>query len=259
MSRILHLARREWLELSRQPLMLGVVSGLVVTIAVFVVAAVGLLQLVAADAAGVARFEAWFPALGLGDVRIADVVELVVTLGNFLIFTQFLGIASVLAGHTVLHDRQTHALPFLLLAPVSRFEILLGKVLGAVGPPTVLFLLVDVVAMGLVCLMPISAGAQAQLPPAPAWYVAWLLGAPAWALGVGVICAIVSAVARDVRTAQQVVWFVLFFATFLAGYLLAGRLVDGVAVQLAVAGLGIVLTVGGLAVGARVISRDLAR
>jgi ABC-type transport system involved in multi-copper enzyme maturation permease subunit len=258
MSRILHLARREWLELARQPVMLAVVGGLIVAIAAFVLAAVGLLQLVSADPAGVESFEAWFPALGLGGVRLGEVVGLVVTLGNFLIFTQYLGIASVLAGHTVLHDRQTHALPYLLLAPITRLELLLGKVLGAIGLPTLLFWVVDAVTMGLVAAMPVSAGASAVLPPQPAWLVAWLVGAPAWALGVGVVCAIVSAVARDVRTAQQLVWFVLFFATFTAGYLLAGRLADGVLVQVVVAAMGGALALGGLAVGARVISRDLS-
>src|SRR5204863_433941 len=51
----------------------------------------------------------------------------------FLTFTQFLGIAAVCCGHAMLHDRQCGTLSFLLLAPVGRFELLTGKVLGAIG------------------------------------------------------------------------------------------------------------------------------
>lgn len=257
--RILHIARREWLELGRQHAMLGVIGGLFLLIAGVDLAAVALLQVVEADPVATGTFETWLGALGIGVVDVHGVVGLVVNLGNFLLFTQYLGFASVLAGHTVLHDRQCHTLPFLLLAPVRRTEVIVGKVLGAIGLPTVLYVAVDVAAMGLARSLPVSAPHAALLPPSPGWLVAALLGGPVWALAVGIVCATVSAMSRDVRTAQQVVWFVMFFATFSAGYLLAGRVADGAVVQLGVAALGALLAGGALLIGARVISRDLAR
>ena len=71
--------------------------------------------------------------------------------------------------------------------------------------------------------------------------------------------ATLSAMARDVRTAQQGVWFVMFPATLSAGYLLAGRMADGPVVQLVVAALALVLAGAALLVGSQVISRDLSR
>lgn len=259
MRHVLHIARREVLELVRQPWMLGFISVLYVFIALYLVVAAGLVQLVALDPVAEEQFGANIAALGFDGLMPAEIIGWVVSLGNFLTFTQYLGISSVLAGHTVLHERQSHTLPFLLLAPVSRGELLLGKVLGAIVLPTVLYLSVAAGAMGFIAAMPLSAPHAAVLPPSPGWLVAVLLGGPLWALGVGIICASLSAMARDVRTAQQGVWFVMFPATLSAGYLLAGRMGDGPLMQLVVAGLALVLAGAALVVGSQVISRDLSR
>lgn len=257
--RMLHIARRETLELIRQPWMLGFIGVLFVFIAVYLGVAGGLVQLVDLDPRAEAEFVRNLSALGFDGLHPAELIGWIVGLGNFLAFTQYLGISSVLAGHTVLHERQSHTLPFLLLAPVSRAELLLGKVLGAIVLPTALYLTVAFGTLGFLALLPLSAPHAAELPPAPAWLVAVLVGGPLWALGVGIICATLSAMARDVRTAQQGVWFVMFPATLSAGYLLAGRLTDGVAVQGVVAALGLVLAGAALIVGSQVISRDLSR
>jgi len=258
-SRVLHIARREVLELIRQPWMLGFISVLYVFIALYLGVAAGLMQLVALDPVAQEQFVSNMAGLGFDGLVPAEIIGWIVSLGNFLTFTQYLGISSVLAGHTMLHERQSNTLPFLLLAPVSRGELLLGKVLGAVVLPTLLYLLVAVGAMGFISLLPISSAHAAVLPPAPGWLVAVLLGGPLWALGVGIICATLSAMARDVRTAQQGVWFIMFPATLSAGYLLAGRMADGAVMQLVVAALALVLAGAALLVGSQVISRDLSR
>ena len=259
MNRVLHIARRELRELIRQPVMLGFIGALYVFIAAYLTLAAALVQLVALDPVATQTFSQTLQGFGVGDLAPAGIVGWIVNLGNFLAFSQYLGISSVLAGHTILHERQSHTLPFLLLAPVSRAEVLLGKVLGAVALPTVLYVVVSTATMSLIAALPLAAPQQALLPPTPAWFVAAYLGGPLWALGVDIICATLSAMARDVRTAQQGVWFVMFFATFSAGYLLAGRLGDGALVQLQVAALAIVLAGAALLVGSMVISRELSR
>lgn len=257
--RILLIARREIRELIRQPWTLIFIGALFVFIALYLAIAAGLVQLVALAPESEDAFMENLAALGFDGLGPAEIIGWIVGLGNFLAFTQYLGISSVLAGHTVLHERQSHTLPFLLLAPVSRAEILLGKVLGAVALPTVLYLCIAISTMGFISILPLAAPHAASLPSAPTWWLAFLVGGPMWALGVGIICATLSAMARDVRTAQQGVWFVMFPATLSAGYLLAGRLTDGVVIQGIVVGLALFLSTAALLVGSQVISRDLSR
>lgn len=258
MSRLLLITRRELVELIRQPWMLAFIGSLYAFIALYLAVAAGLMQLVALDPVAEQSFIDNMAGLGFDGLAPAEIIGWIVGLGNFLAFSQYLGISSVLAGHTVLHERQSHTLPFLLLAPVTRAEVLLGKVLGAILLPTVLYLLVACGTMGFITLLPLSAPHAAQLPLAPAWWLAVLVGGPAWSLGVGIICATVSSMARDVRTAQQGVWFVMFPATLSAGYLLAGRMADGPLVQGIVVALAVVLSGAALLVGSQVISRDLS-
>ena len=259
MSRVFVIARRELLELLRQPWMLVFIGGLYVLIGVYLLVAGGLVQAVDLTEESRTLFMDNIAALGFDGLTPEEIIGWVIALGNFLTFTQYLGISSVLAGHTVLHERQTHTLPFLLLAPVTRAELLLGKVLGAICIPTVLYLGVAGGVMGLLSLLPLSAPHAAVLPPTPAWFVAVLFGGPLWSLGVGLICVTLSAMSKDVRTAQQGVWFVMFPATLSAGYLLAGRMEDGVLTQAVVGALALVLAGAALLVGSQVISRDLSR
>jgi ABC-type transport system involved in multi-copper enzyme maturation permease subunit len=260
MTRILHIAKREWLELRRQPAMLGVIGLLYLAICLLIITALGLLDTIAADPKQAAFMAEWFSMFGDGSADVlSDLAGGTIALSNFLLFTQFLGITAVMAGHTVLHDRQCSTLPFLLLAPVRRYELIAGKVLGVVLPP---FLGYVVLAGGTSLLaagLSISVPHQVMLPPSSTWLISFFLGAPVWATFIATVCAIISSVAKDVRTAQQSVWFVMFFATFFCGYLLTMLLEDGVGTQLGVVGLGLLCIGGAIAVGSQVISRDLGR
>jgi len=258
--RIAHIARREWLELRRQRAMLAVISALFLAIAAIAATALLLLERVAAGPALLASLAVWLPGEGIEPGAAVDAMAgTVVGFFNWLIFTQFLGISAVLAGHTVLHDRQCHTLPFLLLAPVRRVELVAGKVLGATAPPFVLYVVLSGGASLLASSLVVTAPYADRLPPSPAWLVAFFLGGPAWSLFTCTVCAIVSSLSRDVRTAQQGVWFVMFFATFACGFMLAALLPEGVFVQLGVAVVGLTATAGALAAGGLVISRDLSR
>jgi ABC-type transport system involved in multi-copper enzyme maturation permease subunit len=258
--RVLLIARREWLEQLRQPWMIAVITALFSAIGLLVLAALGLLDHIARHPELEVALTTWLP-FGSDDPEalVAGLASGTVGLSNWLVFTQFLGIVAVLAGHSVLHDHQTHTLPFLLLAPVSRAELLLGKILGALGWPFALYVFVSGGAAMAAAALPVTSGLEDRLPPAPAWMIAFLVGGPLWAMVVAALCAIVSTLSRDVRTAQQAVWFVMFFATFVCGYLLAVLVPEGPLVQAAVAAVGAFATWGAVTAGSQIISRDLRR
>jgi ABC-type Na+ efflux pump permease subunit len=260
MSRILLVARREWLEQRRQPAMLASIGAMFTSIAALVIAALLLLDYTARHEELPRTLVTWAPDLGVEpQAAVTALAGTVVGIANWLVFTQLLGIAAVLAGHALLHDRQVGALPFLLLAPISRLELLAGKLLGALGAPLLLYFLLSGVASLVAAALPVTAPFADRLPPSPSFLIAFVLGGPAWAAAIGALCVIASSAARDVRTAQQLVWLLMFFATFVCGFLLAGLLPYGPAVQAGVAGLGAFSAFVGLAVGAQVIRRDLGR
>jgi ABC-type Na+ efflux pump permease subunit len=258
-NRVVLIARREWLELMRQRAMVTVIAILFILIGSILVVSLGLLELIGSSQAYLDALQETMPGEMSGELWLAEVAAGVIQTVNFLIFTQFLGITGVLAGHTVLHDRQCETLPFLLLSPLRRFDLLAGKVLGAVGIPMVLYLAVNAVSFGIASMFSVTAEHAAMMPPSPGWMVAFLIGGPAWALAISAVCAIISSVASDVRTAQQGVWFLLFFATLGSGMLLVGTMQQGVVVELLVAGAGLFSFVVAVGVGAQVISRDLSR
>ncbi|MCO4743900.1 MAG: ABC transporter permease subunit [Proteobacteria bacterium] len=260
MSRILLIARREWLEQRRQPAMLGVIAFLDAVIAGLALSAMVVLMLLDRDPVAAQQFQDALPGFGAEPGQlIGELVSTVIPLTNWLIFTQFLGMSAVLAGHSVLHDRQENTLPFLLLAPLRRFELLAGKVVGSIGMPFVFYVIFSGGACALIAAMPVAAPHAATLPPSPAWMVAFFLGGPAWAGAIGAVCAIVSTMSRDVRTAQQAVWLVVLFAQFSCGLMLTALLPSGVLVQIGVALAGLGTAALTLWLGSQVISRDLSR
>jgi ABC-type transport system involved in multi-copper enzyme maturation permease subunit len=253
LRQVLHLAAREWLEQRRQPWMLLSIATLYGLVAGTAALGIFVLQYLHDRPDGTELLTLWLhtsPAALAGSL---------LALFDFLAFTQFLGIAAVSCGHALLHDRQCGTLTFLLLAPTGRVTLLLGKVLGALGWPLVLYWLLSGCAAALMSLAPITAGHPQYLPRSASFLVAFGLGCPLWALWLGTGCALLSAVARDVRTAQQGVWFAVFFTSLLAGSLLTWGLEAGVLAELAVAGLAGSGAAGALTVGSALLTRDLGR
>lgn len=259
MSRIVHIARRELTEQRRQPVMLMVITALYLLLAVVVLTPMPLLQSIANDPTLLEQMGDLLGGVVSGEDFIDNATYGVLLSFNFLMFTQFLGIAAVMSGHAVLHDRQCGTLPFLLLSPVKRVELFTGKVLGAIGTSLLLYLVVSG-GIGLSLLaFPIAHAYPDFLPLNPAWWVAFLVGGPIWAVFISTMCTIVSSLASDVRTSQQSVWFIMFFGQFLAGTLLTNSLPDGVGMQVAVALLGLFCAGAALFVGSLTFRRDLGR
>lgn len=263
--RIWHIASREWMEQRRQPWMMVAIGSLFLLIGLLYAGALALLEKLRVTPAAHHDMLAWLPSIGLDPgasdpvVALRSLAAVVVGVGTWLIFTQYLGITAVLAGHSVLYDRERGALPFLLLAPVRRTELLAGKVLGAIGPSTALYLLISGAASAFAGSLPVTADAAQRLPPSPEFLIAFVFGGPIWAAAVSAVAAVLSALSSDVRTAQQGVWFVMFFATFGCGYLLAGMLGAGVPATISVVAFGVLCNSAAMIVGGQVISRDLGR
>ena len=258
-SRIIHIAKREWTEQLRQPAMLAVIFTLFSLVASIVLIGLFLVQYVADDPELVEGVRVMLGDGVEGNAALEGMAGLLVMAYNFLILSQFLGIAAVLAGHSVLHDRQCGTLTFLLLAPVRRIELLIGKVIGSIGPAFCMYLAVSGATSLIAMRFSITAPYGDYLPGNPAWWIAFLVGGPLWAVFISTICTIVSSVSHDVRTAQQGVWFVVFFGTLTCGFLLTNTLPSGVPIQLAVAALGAFGAASAMGTGSLIIQRDLGR
>lgn len=254
---ILHLARREWLEQRRHPGMLLIGAVLLALIAVLVLCVLGLLQLIQTDPESLRALGGLAPEAD-PLVTSSAITQITLSAFGFLIFSQYLGFVGVLAGHSLLHDRTHGTLPFLLLAPVRRRDLLLGKVLGALGPITLIFWGVSTTAGMLAASLPITALHADLSPRTASWWVALYLAGPAWAAFVATACTVVSALARDVRLAQQGVWFIVFFVQLLVAFLITGSL-GSLGAQGVAAVLGATATAMTVFLGARVLLRDLGR
>ncbi|MFZ5481762.1 MAG: ABC transporter permease subunit [Myxococcota bacterium] len=260
MRTVLVIAAREVLEQTRQRGMVGTVATLYGAIGGMIAFILVQLDHIAKDPERVALLARNLETAGVrGGMSVEAIAGSGVAAFNFLTFMQVLGIAGMLAGHGVLHDRQCGTLPFLLLAPVRRAQLLAGKVLGAVALPLSLSLLGNGLVGAVIGRLDVAAPYADRLPPAPGWLAAFLLGGPAWTLFVATLCAIVSSWARDVRTAQQGVVFVVTGSTVVCGVLLNGLVPQGAAVQVAVAAVGLAGAIAALYVGSQLMSRDVAR
>jgi ABC-type Na+ efflux pump permease subunit len=259
-ARTLHIARRESQEIARQPILLAVVLTLIVGIALLGGASLFLLDRLVSVQGFESNLEIFGPAYGIHDAEgFAAFTRVVVHAVNFLVFTQFLGVSAVLAGHTVLHERQIHALPFLLLAPVRRTELVLGKVLGALAIPGAVYAAVVLVLGLFLHTLRITAPVADLLPPSSGWLAAFALAGPLWAFVVCTLCSIASAVAPDVRTAQQLVWLVVTVITLTICYALTVLVGEGAVPELVLALAGAFAFAISLAIASATLGRDLAR
>jgi ABC-type transport system involved in multi-copper enzyme maturation permease subunit len=260
MKRLYALIRREWMENIRQRWLLFTLGSQLAIIALGALWLLSFLDGFSQIKNGDKKLAFWADVMGMPlEDPMNQLVGLVVGAMDYLVLTQLLGMTAVLAGHAALHDRQCGTLPFLLLAPIRRFELLVGKVLGALSVPLAFYLVIGGSTIGAAAMMDVTVSQAAYLPPSGGWMVAFLFGAPAWAIFVGALCVAISSVARDVRTSQQAAWVLVFFATFVVGPLLVNLMSAGAEVQIIIgmAGLGL----AGLALGfaSILISRDLGR
>jgi ABC-type transport system involved in multi-copper enzyme maturation permease subunit len=176
-----------------------------------------------------------------------------------LLFTNLPLFVAIMSGTSVLHDRECGTMPFLMLAPVTRLQLLVGKLAGAMAIP----LLLHVVLVGASSL---AFGGLASLAPyapklggSPAWWVAFLVGAPAAAAFVGALGTVISALSRDIRTSMQFTSFFIGLLSLGIGLVLVDGITQGLALQVAFAVGCLVAAAATLALGARLISTDVTQ
>lgn len=253
MRRVLAVARREWRDQLRQPWMLAAVGAVTLLTAGAVLALLALLGHLESDPARAELFARNLAFVGLSPEEVVgDTVSRALAVWAFLLLSQLMGTTAVLAGHSVLHDRECGALPFLLLAPLGPGELLLGKVLGSLGAPALLTLGLGL-PLGLGMALLGDAAASPFLPLHPSWWTGVVLGGLAWAGVVAALSATLSGLARDVRTAQQVAWLLVFLANLLVSGLLTLGLAGGWLVGLLLAGGGLMLWAPCVLLGGRIV------
>jgi ABC-type transport system involved in multi-copper enzyme maturation permease subunit len=255
MKAVWRIARTEVLEHRRQPAMVLILAlNYVVLIAAFA-AFFLLLDAAAQQPDAMATLRAQLRTFG---VELDAFLRLAVSTFGSLMFTNLPLFVAILSGTSVLHDRECGTMPFLMLAPITRRELLLGKLMGAMAIP----LLFHVVFVGMGSL---ALGRVALLAPfadrfggSAAWWVALLCGAPASAALVGALGTVVSALSRDVRTSMQYTSFFIGLLSLGIGFVLVDAVAEGVLLQL---GFAIAcMAMAGLALlgGAALIREDFA-
>jgi ABC-type transport system involved in multi-copper enzyme maturation permease subunit len=254
MRPLLQIARTEILEHRRQPAMLLVLAAnYLVWIALFGALFVLVdLAFQAPEAAELARQQ--MDALGVDfDAFLSFAIS---TFGSFL-FTNLPLFVAIMSGCSVLHDRTCGTLPFLMLAPITRLQVLAGKLLGAMTLPFLLHL----AFVGSSCLLlgrlDLLAPFDHLLGASPSWWLAFLVGAPASAAAVGALGTVISALSPDVRTSMQTTSFFIGLLSLLIGFVLVDAIARGPALQLAFALACLLASGATLLVGARVVSRDV--
>lgn len=254
MKPILRIARTEILEHRRQPWMLFILGanyllyGLV--FGVFFV----LVDRLQASPALLNDLKRQTAAVG---VEFDTVLQLATSTWGSLSFTNLPLFVAILSGTSVLHDRECGTLPFLMLAPVTRAQLLVGKLLGAMAIP----LAFHGVCLGASCLvfsqLPALAPWSYKFGGTAAWWVAFLIGAPASAAFVGALGTVISARSSDVRTSMQFTSFFIGLLSLGIGAVLVDGLTQGLLLQLAFAIGCLVAAIITLGIGARLLSRDV--
>lgn len=174
-----------------------------------------------------------------------------------LCFTNLPLFVAIMSGTSVLHDRDCGTMPFLMLAPVTRRKLLMGKLLGAMAIPLLLHLLFVGPSTLLLGRLESLAPFADKLGASPAWWFAFLLGAPASALFVGALGTVISALSKDVRTSMQYVSFFIGLLSLGIGFVLVDGVSQGVLLQAFYAGACLVATTLTLFFGAWLISKDV--
>jgi ABC-type transport system involved in multi-copper enzyme maturation permease subunit len=255
MNPTFRILRTEVLEHKRQPWMLFILAA---NYAVWICAFGGLFLLlddVSGQPERLALLKRQMDGFG---VAFDTFLKLSVSSFGSLLFTNLPLFVAIMSGTSVLHDRECGTMPFLMLAPITRRQLLLGKLLGAMTLPLVLHLLFVGVGCVLLSRIELLAPFADKFGASSAWWIALLLGAPASAAFVGALGTVISALSRDFRTSMQFTSFFIGLLSLGIGYALVDGISQGPYLQVAFGGGCIVATSLTLFIGARLISRDVA-
>jgi ABC-type transport system involved in multi-copper enzyme maturation permease subunit len=250
----LQLARTEVLEQRRQPWMLFI---LCLNYALWIVS-FGFIFFALDGAAGqpelLANLKQQLAGFG---VEFDAFLQLATSTFGSMVFTNLPLHVAIMSGTSVLHDRECGAMPFLMLAPITRRQLLVGRLAGAMTIPLLLHLVFVGTSSLVLGRLGVLAPYAHKFGATPAWWVAFLFGAPASAAFVGALGTVISARSSDVRTSMQYTSFFIGLLSLGLGFVLVDGITKGALVQGLFAVLAVVATGLTVLIGARLLSQDL--
>ncbi len=254
MKGCLRIAKTEVLEHLRQPWMIFIIAANYA----FWISVFGILFLFIERLSGrPSAFMAFKQQLSAVGVEFDVVMQLATSTFGSLCFTNFPLFVAITSGTSVLHDRECGTMPFLMLASITRRQLLVGKLAGAVAIPFVFHVLFVGTSSLLLGRLESLAPFAGKFGGSPAWWVAFLAGAPASAVFVGAMGTVISALSRDIRTSMQFTSFFIGILSLCIGFVLVDGIAQGIALQMTYAVCCIIAGALILLFGARLISRDV--
>lgn len=255
MRGVLQIARTEVLEHRRQPWMIFILA---TNYLIFLLAFGLLFLLFETTSRSPQALSALTQQMSAYGMALDTFLGLATSTFGSLMFTNLPVFVAIMSGTSVLHDRESGTMPFLMLAPVTRRQLIAGKLLGAMAIPLACHLLIVGAGSLLVGQLGSLAPYAHKLGGSPAWWVAFLVGAPASAAFVGALGTVISALSSDMRTSMQYTSFFIGLLSLGIGAALVDGIPKGVGLQVAFAAACLFATGLTLLVGAWLVSRDVA-
>ncbi len=260
-ANVKRVAATEFLEQRRQPWMIVAIIASLAFFPAALIAMVVAFDLLANSPQIGQQVAAMYP--DYGHLGTEDGVRAVLgpSLVNIVVamFSGPFGVVALSSAYSVLHDRNEGTLPFLMLAPLSRFELLLGKVLGAMVIPVLLHFTINGAASLIAGSFSITSDSAYLFAGTPAWWFAFLVNAPLGTLVMGALAVNFSALSSDARTSYQLINFVLALASIVLGGVVVLATEAGVIASIVLSVLLAGAAVATLAFGAALMSRDYVR
>jgi ABC-type transport system involved in multi-copper enzyme maturation permease subunit len=254
MKSVLQIARTEALEHRRQPWMIFILAAnYALWIGTFGALFV-ILDKVTGEPQTIARLKHQLETFG---VAFDALLTLAISSYCSLLFTNLPLYVAIMSGTSVLHDRECGTMPFLMLAPITRRQLLVGKLAGAMVIPLVFHLVFVGTSSLLLGRLELLAPFADKFGASQAWWVAFLVGAPASAAFVGALGTVISALSRDIRTSMQYTSFFIGLLSLGIGFVLVDGISKGIGLQIIFAGGCIIAAALTLLIGARLISKDV--
>ena len=253
MKKALIVLEKEWLELRLQRALLLATVVLPPLITAFAVAGfIAAGKLTASTIGAAAPLQPEFASLSQFELGQAIVGRQFATL--FLLMPIF--IPSVLASYAIVGEKRERTLEPVLATPIRTWELLLGKMLGALIPAlAVTIASATLFGVGIVAFA--VSDRVREIIVTPGWILAVIVDSPLLALiGVALIVVLSSRV-NDPRTAQQISAVLVVPVLGLLFGQLAGVVVLGPALAL---GIGVILAViaaGAVSVATRLFQREV--
>lgn len=260
MNRVWLVAKNETKEHLRQPSMLAVMlANYLIWNAAFVVVLV-LLNSTRENPDMLKMLDQQALQMGIcnGESALRGIVRLTTSTFGAVMFTTMPLFVAIMSGYSVLNDRLQGTIPFLMLAPLSRFQLVLGKVVGALALPFAMHVVCVGITSFAVAGLEVMEPFGAQFGGSAAWWVAFLVGTPASSFVIGSLGTVISGLSKDVRTSMQYTSFFIGFLSLGFGHVLFDRMNDGLGVEIGFAAASMVVGLIILWIGSRIISRDLA-